>query len=319
MSEVLSPGGVPSGAVLCLGEAMVSLRSQGRLRLGSPLTMSVAGAESNVAIGLARLGHPVAFAGGVGADETGELVVRTLRAEGVATDHLRRDPDRPTGVLFRERRTSELVHVEYVRRGSAGSALDEALIAAALADGSALLHVSGVTAALSPDALRTVAAALRLARRAGVLTSLDVNYRGRLWSREDAAAALSPMLPDVDLLFASGDELPLVFGDGGVQFGPGRPPEVVVTHGADGAEAITAGEHVRCPARPVVAIDVVGAGDAFVAGYLSARLDGLGLPGRLARGTAVAAVAVGTDGDWEGLPTRAELATFAAAHDGTLR
>jgi len=305
--------------VLCVGEAMVSLRSSGRLRLGSPLTMSVAGAESNVAIGLARLGHPVAFAGAVGADETGELVSRTLRAEGVAIGHLRRDPARPTGVLFRERRTSELVHVEYVRRGSAGSALDKELIAGALASGPTLLHVSGVTAALSPQALRAVAAGLRLARAAGVTTSLDVNHRGRLWSRAAAAAALTPLLPDVDVLFASHDELPLVFGAANVQLGPGRPPEVVVTHGADGAEAITADEHVRCPARPVTAIDVVGAGDAFVAGYLSARLDGADLPGRLDRGTAVAAVAVGTDGDWEGLPTRAELATFASDHDGTLR
>jgi 2-dehydro-3-deoxygluconokinase len=308
-----------SGGVLCVGEAMVSLRSQGRLRLGSPLTMSVAGAESNVAIGLARLGHPVAFAGAVGADETGELVARTLRAEGVATGHLRRDAARPTGVLFRERRTSEIVHVDYARRSSAGSALDEELIAGALASAPALLHVSGVTAALSPEALRTVAAALRLARGAGVVTSLDVNYRGRLWSREAAASALTRLLPDVDVLFASGDELPLAFGANGVHLGPGGPPEVVVTHGADGAEAIAAGEHVHCPARPVTAIDVVGAGDAFVAGYLSARMDGADLPGRLARGTAVAAVAVGSDGDWEGMPTRAELASFAANHDGTLR
>jgi 2-dehydro-3-deoxygluconokinase len=176
-----------------------------------------------------------------------------------------------------------------------------------------------VTAALSPGALWAVGTALRLARGAGVVTSLDVNYRGRLWSREDAAAALTPLLTDVDVLFASAEELPLVYGADGVQFGPSRPPEVVVTHGADGAVAFAADQHVRCPARPVAAIDVVGAGDAFVAGYLSARLDGADLTGRLARGTAVAAVAVGTDGDWEGLPTRAELATFAAAHDGTLR
>ena len=237
----------------------------------------------------------------------------------MAVGHLRRDPTRPTGVLFRERRTSEIVHVDYVRRGSAGSALDEELVAGALAGAPALLHVSGVTAALSPEALNTVAAALRLARGAGVVTSLDLNYRSRLWSREAAAAAPIPLLPDVDVLFASGDELPLVFGADGVQFGPGLPPEVVVTHGADGAEAVTADRQIRCPARPVAAIDVVGAGDAFVAGYLSARLDGADLPGRLSRGTAVAAVAVGTDGDWEGLPTRAELATFAAGHDGTLR
>jgi 2-dehydro-3-deoxygluconokinase len=305
--------------VLCLGEAMVSLRCQGRVRLGAPMTTSVAGAESNVAIGLARLGHAVAFVGAVGADELGALVVRTLRAEGIDVAGVRADQVRATGVMFREQRTSEVVHVDYVRTGSAGSAIDEDLAAVALAPPPAVFHVSGITAALSPSAATSTATALRLARAAGVVTSLDVNYRHRLWSRTAAAAALAPLLVDVDVLFASGDELALVFPDGQVPPSAGRPGEVVVTHGAKGAEAWAGSDHLHQPAAPVDAVDVVGAGDAFVAGYLSARIDGLDLAARLERGTAVAAVAVSTQGDWEGLPTRAELAAFAGDHGGTLR
>lgn len=301
--------------VLCIGETMVSLRSRGRIRLGSPLVASVAGAESNVAVGLARLGHEVAWAGQVGADELGELVLRSLRAENVDI-RVRRDPRRPTGLIFREQRTADIVHVEYLRRGSAGSAIDLPLVEDALDPTPALLHVSGITPALSEPNAKATAAALRMARERGATTSLDVNYRGRLWSRDDAAAALRPMLSDVDILFASADELALVL-DTDPAAAP--IPEVVVTHGADGAEAWHAGRHVRLDARPVRTVDVVGAGDAFVAGYLSARLDSLNLDDRLSRGVDVAAVAIGAAGDWEGLPTRAELATFAADRDGTLR
>jgi 2-dehydro-3-deoxygluconokinase len=307
------------GRVLCVGEAMVSLRSHGRLRLGDPLTMSVAGAESNVAIGLARLGHAVSFAGVVGEDELGELVLRTLRAEGVDVEHVRRCR-RPTGLLFREQRTSDVAHVEYVRAGSAGSTVDADAVAEAFTDASAapvLVHVSGVTAALSPPAAAATAAALRLGRECGAVTCLDLNYRRRLWSREDAAAALAPLLADVDVLFASADELSLIPAE--ARSGPAAAGEVVVTHGAEGAEAFTRDGHVRVPALAVRAVDVVGAGDAFVAGYLSARLDGGDIDERLARGSAVAAVAVAAQGDWEGLPTRTELALLAEDHGGTLR
>jgi 2-dehydro-3-deoxygluconokinase len=304
-----------TGFVLCVGEAMVTLRSQGRLRLGDPIVASIAGAESNVAIGLARLGHDVAWASRIGSDELGELVLRTMRAEGVDV-RVRRDPARPTGLMFREHRTGDIIHVEYVRRGSAASALDVALVEEAMHPAPALVHVSGVTPALSETNAKATGAALRRARELGAVTSLDLNYRSRLWSREDAAAALRAMLPDVDVLFASADEVPLVL-DGGP---PGdQVTEVVVTHGAEGAEAWESGQHARVAARTVRALDPVGAGDAFVAGYLSARVDGLNLEGRLARGTDVAAVAIGSAGDWEGLPTRSELAAFAGDHDGMLR
>jgi 2-dehydro-3-deoxygluconokinase len=302
--------------VVCLGEAMVTVRSHGRMRIGGAATMSVAGAESNVAIGLSRLGHEVAWVGRVDSGELGELVVRTLRAEGVVVDGVQRDARRPIGVMFREQRTGDIVHVAYVRRGSSGSALDPDELEAALAPPPTLLHVSGITPALSESNASATARALRRARDAGAVTSLDVNYRSRLWSRDEASAALRPMLADVDVLFASTDELSLVLD---VDPPSGPVAEVVVTHGADGAEAWDGGQHARLPARSVVSVDPVGAGDAFVAGYLSARLDGHGLKERLARGTDVAAVAVGSAGDWEGLPTREELAAFAGDHDGTFR
>ncbi|MPZ12713.1 MAG: hypothetical protein GEU89_21315 [Kiloniellaceae bacterium] len=125
----------------------------------------------------------------------------------------------------------------------------------------------------------------------------------------------------VDVLVASADELPIVTDDtsdpAGALLASGIG-EVVVTRGAAGAETVTADGRTTCAAAQVTAIDPVGAGDAFVTGYLSARLDGLGVPARLERGTAVAGFVVSTHGDWEGLPTRAELA-LAGHVDGTVR
>lgn len=295
---------------------MVAVRMLGRTRTGGPATVSVAGSESNVAIGLARLGHAAAWVGAVGADELGELVLRTLRGEGVDVSHVHRHAGRPTGVMVREQRTAEAVHVDYARAGSAGAHPALSTVRTALAAGADHLHVSGVTAALSAEAAETTAAALRLARTAGVPTSLDVNHRARLWDKARAQHVLGPLVRDVDVLFASVDELPLVLPDG---LAPDGPLEVVITDGARGATVRCAGQDTTLPANPVVAVDVVGAGDAFVAGYLSARLDGLSPPGRLRRGTDVAGIAVGSHGDWEGLPTREELVVLTAAHDGTLR
>lgn len=136
--------------------------------------------------------------------------------------------------------------------------------------------------------------------------SLDVNYRSALWSTADAAAALRPLAAQAQLVFGGPAELELVGGvDALLAAGVA---EVVTKDGAAGASVCTAAGSWSAPAVPVTVVDPVGAGDAFVAGYLSARLDGLDVDARLARGTLAGAFCVSTAGDWEGLPTRAELA-----------
>ncbi|HEX6445861.1 MAG TPA: sugar kinase [Streptosporangiales bacterium] len=307
--------------VLTFGETMANLRGHGALRLGGTFTMTIAGAESNVAVGLARLGHRVRWAGRVGADETGALVTRTLRAEGVDVSRAGVDEDAPTGLMLLEHRTADLVRVEYHRRGSAASRIDPAALGPVLADGARLLHVTGITPALSATAAAAVAAAVEHAHANGWTVCLDVNHRARLWSRSDAARALRPLLPKLDILVASADELPIVVDD---EQEPEKAllskgiGEVVVTDGRAGAHVVDGTGRLSRPAAPVTAVDPVGAGDAFVAGYLSARLDGLPVTDRLDRAVSVAGFAVATYGDWEGLPTRAELA-LAGHRDGTVR
>ncbi|MCX5125571.1 sugar kinase [Streptomyces sp. NBC_00347] len=315
--------------VLTFGETMLALRGSGPLRLGGSMEVSVAGAESNVAIGLARLGHAVRWAGAVGEDEAGELVLRTLRAEGVDVSGASRDDGgAPTGLMIAEPRLPEVTRVHYHRAGSAGSRLKACSLERAFtAAPPKVLHLTGITPALSRSARSACTLALRLAAEHSALVCLDVNFRSRLWSSEVAAEVLRGWAPAVDVLIASDDELPLCLpaeapGDPADPADPALRAkellalgvgEVVVKLGAAGATAYTDdGRTVHAPARPVRAVDTVGAGDAFVAGYLSAFLDGSTTEARLDRAVTTGAFAVASRGDWEGAPTRAELGLLSA-------
>jgi 2-dehydro-3-deoxygluconokinase len=298
--------------VLTVGESMVSFRSSGPLAMGGPLTTHLAGAESNVAIGLARLGHATAWVGRVGGDEFGALVLRALRAEGVDVSHVVRDDHRQTGLMFLEQRTSGVTRVDYRRAGSAGSALCIEDLRAAVVDAPSVLHLTGITPALSETAAAAVQWAAESCAAAGAFVSLDVNHRARLWSREAARAALSALTATATLVIASEDELDLVScgdsDDAAAEALLGRGvQQVVVKRGAAGASAWTTAGRVDVPAVPVTVVDVIGAGDAFTAGYMSACLDGEPVCERLRRGAVLGAFSVAGRGDWESLPRRDEL------------
>ncbi|MGW0505651.1 sugar kinase [Micromonospora sp. NPDC003241] len=313
----------PRRDLLTIGEALVSLRSSGPLAAGGPLTMHLAGAESNVAIGVARLGHRAAWAGRISDDELGEFVLRQLRAEGVDTTDVRRDPQRPPGVMFLERRTADVSRVRYLRAGSAGAALDVDDLRAPLAAGARLLHLSGITPALSEGARAAASWAVRTAAESDIAVSLDVNYRAGLWSREEARATLTPLAGYASVVVASTDELDLVAEAGADERDAAADllrrgvSTVLVKLGADGVRAWTVDGVEHVPAVPVTAVDTVGAGDAFTAGYLSGHLDGLDLTDRLRRAVALGAFAVAGHGDWEGLPRRDELSLITGNAAGT--
>lgn len=312
--------------VLTFGESMAAVQGAGPLRLGGPLTLSVAGAESNVAIALARLGHAVEWIGRIGDDELGQLVLRTLRAEGVDLSGSVVDATAPTGVLFLERRIADITRVSYYRAGSAGSRIRAGDVLPHLNAGAGHLHVTGITAALGAAAADAVAASVAAARDGGVPVSLDVNFRSRLWSEATARSVLRPLLPAVELVFASEDEVLLLSPEPDADADTAARrlvdegvPTVVLKHGAAGASLYSAAGKISAPARVVPVVDLVGAGDAFVAGFLSARLDGLEPALCLDRGVVLGAFAVSRAGDWEGLPTRSELTLLDASPGTTLR
>ncbi|TDD28520.1 sugar kinase [Kribbella turkmenica] len=307
--------------LLTIGETMVSLRTARPMRLGGDAHLSIAGSESNVAIGLARLGHQAAWLGAVGNDEPGRLIQRTLRAEGVDTRWLRFSDESFTGFIAFDQPSHDITRVSYHRRGSAGSTLTSAECVDALnAAAPRLLHVTGITPALSGSARAATLDVVRAASESAVRVSLDVNYRGRLWSRAEATA-LRELLPFVHTVFASDDELDILTDasepvrgllDNGIT-------EVVVTAGGKGAWSHTADGTIHRPALPVTVVDSIGAGDAFVSGYLSATLDHLSPDQRLDRATTSGAFCVTATGDWESLPTRADLTLLTRTQGTALR
>jgi len=315
--------------VVTLGECLASFvaTSSGPLADAVAFERFVAGAEANVAAGLARLGHSVTYIGRVGVDRFGTAIVRKLRGEGVDVRHLAIDPDAQTGVMFRERRSLGPIDVVYHRAGSAGSRLSADDIDAAAAAGAfeeaRWLHLTGITPALSPEARMATTRARELARAAGLTVSLDVNLRRRLWSDESARPVVRELASGVDVVFGSPDEL-AVLADADPAADPAElsaavhalgPSVVVAKLGADGALGFEAGGTVvRVAALPVATIiDPVGAGDAFCAGFIAGRLDGVDLETALRMGNACGAMAVAAAGDQAGLPDRAELGRVLAA------
>jgi 2-dehydro-3-deoxygluconokinase len=309
--------------VVTMGETMVSLRTGTPLRLGGTLAMTMAGAESNVAIGLARLGHSVRWGGRVGSDEVGAFILRTLRAEAVGVDTVVTDPRRPTGLMLAERRIADVSRVSYYRTGSAGSALTIADATACLRDGARILHVTGITPALSKSSANAITAAVRAARRAGILVSVDVNFRSKLWTAKEARPVLSSLVRSADIVIASEDELRIVApeeeSEAAQELAASGVSHLVIKRGARGASVWHDGETNHAPAIGVAVLDTIGAGDAFTAGYLSGVLDGLTTAAALHRGTITGAFAVAAVGDWEGLPTRDELSLIEAEAGITFR
>ena len=292
------------------GEAMGLLLAESGtpLRRADRFVRSVAGSESNVAIGLARLGHRVAFCGRVGTDAVGGWVRDTLRAEGVDVRALHDDSDRPTGVLLRDNPAGgRPVSVSYHRTGSAASALstrdvDEGLVASAR-----LVFVSGITAMLSPSAEDFVDHLISVATRAGVHVAFDPNVRLRLADVAQWRRTCGRFAGRMDTLLVSKEELHLLeLPADPAHLLHGRTTTVVVTHGADGATATTAGGTIGVGARGVIVADPVGAGDAFTAGWLSAWLRGLPPADALREAAAVASLVVSVPTDIAGLPTPRE-------------
>ncbi|MBO0878378.1 MAG: sugar kinase, partial [Pseudonocardia sp.] len=274
--------------VVTLGETMALLTAEqvGPLRHARSLRLTIAGAESNLAIGVRRLGVPAAWLGRVGDDEFGELIRSTVAGQRVDTTAIV-DPDAPTGLMIKERRTGTRTRVRYYRSGSAGSRLTPDDLAAAPISAARILHVTGITPALSDTARDTVFAAVANAREHGVLVSVDLNYRQALWSPDQAGAVFRDLVRRADILLATEDEGRLVVDVDApeklaAELAALGPAEVLVKLGERGAAAHIDGGAYPVPSRPVTVLDPVGAGDAFAAGYLASRCRGAGAAERLA-------------------------------------
>ncbi|KND30638.1 carbohydrate kinase [Streptomyces europaeiscabiei] len=338
--------------VVCLGESMVTfLPSQpGRLADVPSFGRGIGGAESNVACALAAAGHRAAWVGRVGADGFGDHLVETIASYGVDTSAVRRDPVRPTGIYFRTAtdRGTDTHEVAYYRAGSAASAMSPDNVPYEDLLAGRVLHLSGITAALSADCLALLRE-LTAPRPGRPLVSFDVNHRPHLWRGGDAdASVLLELARRADLVFVGEDEAEEAWGIVGAEAIRAALPEpavVVVKRGSAGAtvfsglrpgprssnaggagNAAGAGSSgaggaegadtvTLVPALRVDVVAAVGAGDAFAAGFLSATLRGLPVRERVRHGHLMAAAVLTVPGDLTDPPARDHADRLAALDD----
>lgn len=292
--------------VLTVGETMVMVTPEagGRLVSDSRFLLRPGGAESNVAALLARLGHKAAWASALGVDPLGDLVLDDLQRHGVDTSLVRRDENRPTAVYFKDP-TPDGTRVYYYRAGSAASAITTADIAHWTAQPARLVHVSGITAALSEQAREATRALIR----GPGLVSFDVNHRPQLW-RGDAHEVLRELAQASDIVFVGRDEAEALWGTSdaeSVRAFLDRPRYLVVKDAAIEAVSFTPTGVHRVPSTKVDVVDAVGAGDAFAAGWLSGFLDDRDEVTRLRLGHYAAARVLESPSDFAELPPAADI------------
>ena len=309
--------------VVTIGESLglLSADEPGRLQHAGRMRLGFGGAESNVAIGVARPGGRAGWIGRIGADSVGALILRELRAETVEV-HATVDPQAATGLMFKEIPYPGNSRVSYYRSTQAGSRLRSTDIPAAVTSGAGIIHVTGISAALGSGPLAAVHTAIDHAKAAGTLVSFDVNHRPSLWTDgQTAAVAYRGLAERADIVFAGDEEARLVTGQDtlhrqldalfemGVQ-------QAIVKQGDQGAVAASRdGDYQSRSAVDVFVVDTVGAGDAFVAGWLSELARGCDLETRLDTAVACGALACTGRGNWEATPTRADLSRLRRGAD----
>jgi 2-dehydro-3-deoxygluconokinase len=299
--------------VVTLGEAMVMLVAgqPGPLEKVEVFNKCTAGAETNVAIGLARLGLRVGWGSRLGQDSMGRYLLDSLRGEGVDCSHVSLVPGERTGMLFKNRvMDGGDPLVEYHRSGSAASRMRPDDVDRDWLLSARHLHATGVFAAVSADSFEVSRQTMRLMREAGRTVSFDTNLRPTLWASTEAMrAGINELAALADWVLPGLEEGRLLTGE--------REPEaiarfylnlgarlVVIKLGPEGAYYDDGAQRGHVPASPVSrVVDTVGAGDGFAVGVISGLLEGLSLERAVTRGAWIGARAVQVPGDTEGLPT----------------
>lgn len=303
--------------IVLLGEPMGLFMAQetGDLSEAEHFTAAIAGAEYNVAVGLARLGHQPAYCTALGYDPLGEKILRGLRQNGISTDLVTQVEGGQTGLMLKGNTEHGDPEIAYYRRGSAASKLSPHQIDRLDLYGVGWLHVTGIFPAVSDSALSAVRRLVSRAEALELPISFDPNLRPQLWESEQK------MVSTLNNLAQSAQTILPGLGEGKILTGADTPEGVAAFYHAMGVKNVIVklgtqgaffsekdGRTGVVPAFPVrKVVDTVGAGDGFAAGVISALSEGETLEQATFRGTVMGAVQVAHRGDNEGLPTRQHL------------
>ncbi|KRM12766.1 sugar kinase [Paucilactobacillus suebicus] len=285
-----------------------------------------AGAELNVAVGVARLGHRVEYASMVGIDPLGEYLVHEIKQNKIGTDYLDRDPNHWTGFYLKQLVTDADPDIFYFRKDSAASHFDAQILSRINFTNLKIAHLSGIFAALSDNNLAVFKQINNLMLQKNVTVTFDPNLRPSLWRNESEmiettndlaknAHIVMPGLSEGRILtrFASPEDI------AGFYLSQSKITNtVIIKLGENGAFIMKRNGYSATVSGYQIdrVVDTVGAGDGFVAGILTALLEDQSIENAVKRGCAVGAMAVMSPGDNDGYPTVEQLTTFLASHSG---
>lgn len=303
---------------ITIGESMVYLSPEqaGSLKHADRFKKGLAGAESNVAIGLSKLGCSVGWISKLGKDPFGEYIIKEIRGEGVDTSQVTTSTDHSTGLLVKELTPSGDTNVYYYRKDSAAHYLNFDDIDLDYLKSAKVLFFSGITLALSETNRRFARKLLKFCNENNILVAFDPNIRLKLWSKEDARKEILDILEYIDIFTPGLEEAQMLFNLDTpgeiVEFCLSKGIQTVVLKSGE-SETIVANKEEICKVpifKVKKVVDTVGAGDAFVAGFLRSLVKGESLAESARIGNAMGAMAVQAFGDMEGLPTLEELDLF---------
>jgi len=298
----------------------------GRLLADAPaFAVHVAGTESNVAVAVARMGFRSRWLSRLPDNVLGHRIADTISGQGVDCSYLAWSETDRVGTYFLEFGASPRpTKVLYDRAPSAARCMDETTFDLSLVNKARMIHLTGITVALSEGCSRLVEAIITRANRSKIPIVFDVNYRALLWSHDECRTRLAPLLAKVDTLIVSKRDLGPIFkieGDAAAaakelqqRFGT---PRVAITTGDQGAAGLENGNTVIAPGYPVEMIDRIGAGDSFAAGVISGLLEGDFVRG-LQYGVAMSALQLTTEGDLFRLSRKDVLQLMGSENIGQL-
>lgn len=304
--------------LVTIGETCVVLvaKSGGPLRYATEFERRIGGAESTVAVGVARLGHSAGWFSRVGDDEFGSYVVGVMRSEGVNADQVDVAAGGQTGVFFRENRTAGSSQVFYYRSNSAFTSLSPQDLNENYIASSKILHFTGITPSLSPSCLATTERAVDIAKAHSVKIVFDLNYRAKIWSAEEARPCFEKFMKKADHVLAGREDLFKLTGIAGRQEQMDYLmrldlASVILKSGSDGTTLIDSNGMEHIPAIPVdKVVDRFGVGDAFAAGFITALIRNAPQAEAISLGNKVAGWSIRLPGNIESLPNTDELASM---------
>jgi len=305
--------------LVAAGEALIQFNavSRGPLRHAVLFEKHVAGAEANVAVCASRQDVSSGFIGRVGNDEFGRCIVSWLRGEGVDVSQVKMDRSAQTGIYFVQRGfpVPDRSKMIYYRSGSAGSRLSPEDIDESFVSSAKVIHLTGITPALSKSALEASRKMVEVAKENNILCSFDTNIRPTLWqSTDEAAKELRFFVERADILFVDPTDASILIGE--------RDPKkaidafrrlgietVVMKYSGRYAEAVNSREQASATAAEVYVEDPIGAGDAFAGTFISCVTKRMKLGESLQKAMMAGTLVVTVRGDQENLPSSEDLDT----------